>query len=87
MEQTKHTVVLSGVTALRALRRERRISSQITWGPVELNEQIDAMRRATCPVSYTHLPIQTPRHTRTLHRTPRAKAVTGSSEALESATA
>ena len=33
------------------------------------------------------LPIQTPRHTRTLHRTPRAKAVTGSSEALESATA
>lgn len=48
MEQTKHTVVLSGVTALRALRRERRISSEITWGPVELNEQIDAMRRATC---------------------------------------
>ena len=48
MEQTKHTVVLSGATALRALRRERRISSQITWGSVELNEQIDAMRRATC---------------------------------------
>lgn len=48
MEQTKHAVVLSGVTALRALRRERRISSEITWGPVELNEQIDAMRRATC---------------------------------------
>lgn len=48
MEQTKHTVVLSGATALRALRRERRISSEITWGPVEPNEQIDAMRRATC---------------------------------------
>lgn len=48
MEQTKHTVVLSGATALRALRRERRISSEITWCPVEPNEQIDAMRRATC---------------------------------------
>ena len=48
MERMKHTVVLSGATALRAVRRERRISGEITWSPVELGEQIDAMKRATC---------------------------------------
>ncbi len=49
MEQTKHTVVLSGATALRALRRER-------LGVLVENEQVDlavgriAKRTATPPV-------------------------------------
>lgn len=48
MDNRPHAVILSGASALRAIRRERRIYGELTWNPIEIDEQIDALKRATC---------------------------------------
>lgn len=47
MLHDRHTVILTGPTALRAIRRERRISSELSWSSVDTREQKEALDRAT----------------------------------------
>ena len=44
----KHAIILAGATALRTVRRERRISGEVSWSPVEAHEQPEVLNRATC---------------------------------------
>lgn len=44
----KHAIILAGATALRAVRRERRISGEVSWIPVEAHKQPEVLNHATC---------------------------------------
>lgn len=55
MHRKRHTVILTGTTALRAIRRERRISGELNWSRVELDEQVEALKNATCLTRFIDL--------------------------------